>query len=152
MNIRHLIYDFDGVMTDNRVIVDQDGKEAVFVNRSDGLAVQMIRDMGLSQVIISTERNSVVGVRAKKLGLLVIQSVEDKAAAVQKYLQENRYIPADTAFVGDDLNDLDAMKIVGWPIAPSDACDEIKKVAKIVLSMKGGQGVIRELFDLITKG
>lgn len=146
MNIKHLIYDFDGVMTDNRVLVDQDGKEAVFVNRSDGLAVGKIKKLGLTQIIISTERNLVVGVRAKKLGLPVRQSVEDKAAAVKKYLSENNFSPAETAFVGNDLNDLEAMRLVGWPIAPADAQPEVKKIAKLVLQTKGGHGAIRELY------
>jgi 3-deoxy-D-manno-octulosonate 8-phosphate phosphatase (KDO 8-P phosphatase) len=150
-NIKHLVYDFDGVMTDNRVLVDQDGKEAVFVNRSDGLAVGEIKKLGLTQIIVSTERNSVVGARAKKLGLPVVQSVEDKAAAVRQYAQENNYRLEETAFIGNDLNDLEAMRLVGWPIAPADAQDEVKKIAKVVLQTKGGYGVVREILAILEK-
>lgn len=149
MNIKHLIYDFDGVMTDNRVLVDQDGKEAVHVNRSDGLAVGEIKKLGFSQIIISTERNSVVGARAKKLGLPVFQSVADKAAAVRQYLAENGFRAEETAFIGNDRNDLEAMRLVGWPLAPADAQEEIRKIAKVVFKAKGGRGVIRELLDLL---
>ena len=150
--LRSIIYDFDGVMTDNRVLVDQDGREAVFVNRSDGLAVGELKKLGLAQIIISTERNSVVGARAKKLGLPVLQSVADKAAAVRQYLAENGFQPAEVAFVGNDLNDLAAMRTVGWPIAPADAQPEVKKIAKVVLKAKGGRGVVRELFGLLAEG
>ncbi len=151
MDIKAIIYDFDGVMTDNRVLVDQDGREAVFVNRGDGLAVSELKRRGIAQVIISTERNPVVGVRAKKLGLPVIQSVEDKAAAVRQYLADNGFRAAETAFIGNDRNDLEAMRLVGWPLAPADASEEIKKIAKVVFKTKGGRGVVRELLALLER-
>ena len=142
-----LIYDFDGVMTDNRVLVNEDGKEAVFVNRSDGLAVSAIKQMGIKQLIVSTEANPVVLVRAKKLGIPVINAVSDKKRAVEEYLKQEKINKTSVAFVGNDINDKEAMEYIGWPIAPADAHAEIKKIARIVLKTKGGYGVIRELLD-----
>jgi len=152
MKIDLIIYDFDGVMTDNRVLVTEDGQEAVFVNRSDGLAIGTLREMGVEQIIVSTEKNPVVNARAKKLGLPCIQSVKDKRSTVQKYLQEKNIDPKNVIFAGNDINDKEAMEYVGWPIAPADAHPDVKKVARIVLKTKGGHGVIRELLDKVTGG
>jgi len=148
-NIEMMVYDFDGVMTDNRVLITEDGKEAVFVNRADGLAISAIREKGIKQIIISTEKNKVVKARADKLKIEIIQSVNDKRKVLSKYLKLRRINPKNVVYIGNDLNDLHAMKLVGWPIAPSDACREVKSIAKIVLSKKGGQGVIREVFDML---
>ena len=148
-NIEMMVYDFDGVMTDNRVLIIEDGKEAVFVNRADGLAVSAIRKKGIKQIIISTEKNKVVKARADKLKIGMIQSVNDKSKVLAKYLKLRRINPGNVIYIGNDLNDLPAMKLVGWPIAPSDACREVKNIAKIVLGKKGGQVVIREVLDML---
>lgn len=151
LGIKLIIYDFDGVMTDNRALLMDDGREAVFVHRGDGLAVSMIKEMGILQVVISTETNPIVTVRAKKLGIPVLQAVADKRKAVQEFLQDQNIASEQVVFVGNDLNDKAAMLSVGFPVAPADACREIKEIAKVVLSTKGGQGVVRELLDLLMK-
>lgn len=150
-NIVLIIYDFDGVMTDNRVLVFEDGKEAVFVNRGDGLAVKAIKNMGIAQLIVSTESNPVVKARAKKLGVPLMQSVEDKKKLIKRYLGKNRIQKEEVVFVGNDINDKEAMEFVGWPIAPIDAHHDIKKIAKIILPIKGGYGVVRKLLDYVRK-
>lgn len=144
-----IVYDFDGVMTDNRVIVFQDGAEAVMVNRADGLGVNRIRALGIPQLILSTETNSVVIARAVKLGLEVIASCNDKKIALSSFCEQNGYDPLKVIYVGNDLNDLQVMKIVGFPVAPADAHPDVKAVAKLITKAKGGEGVIRELSDLI---
>ena len=150
--IELVVYDFDGVMTDNRAIVLQDGTEGVFVNRSDGLGVERIRSLGISQLILSSEANPVVKARAQKLGLEAIGFCKDKKSALEDYCQENKYDLRKVIFVGNDVNDLEVMKIVGVPIAPGDAYPEILAVAKLVTSAKGGGGVIRELSDIFING
>ena len=144
-NIILIIYDFDGVMTDNRVLIFKDGKEAVFVNRSDGLAINVIKRMGIAQIIVSTETNPVVRARAKKLGIPLMQSVDDKKKAVKQYLKKNKIPREKVIFVGNDINDKEAMEFVGWPVAPFDAHKDIRAIAKVTLSTKGGYGVVREL-------
>lgn len=147
-----IAYDFDGVMTDNRVLILQDGTEAVFANRADGLAINMIKEMGIKQVIISTETNPVVNARAEKIKIPCIQSVGNKLEVLKKYLSDNNIDKNKVVFIGNDINDIDAMSYVGIPVAPADAYPDVKKIAKITLKTKGGYGVAREFFDLIKGG
>jgi YrbI family 3-deoxy-D-manno-octulosonate 8-phosphate phosphatase len=147
-----IVYDFDGVMTDNRVLTLQDGTEAVFANRSDGLAISLIGDMGIKQVIISMETNPVVRARAEKVGIQCLQGIGDKLNILKKYLAEQNIDKDKVAFIGNEINDVAAMSYVGLPVAPADAYPEAKNVAKIVLKTKGGDGVVREFFDLIKRG
>ena len=89
--------------------------------------------------------------RANKLGLPCVQSVRDKKTAIMQYLREKKIDPKNVIFVGNDINDKEAMEYVGWPIAPADAHADVKKVARIVLKAKGGHGVVRELLDEIKR-
>ncbi len=143
------VYDFDGVMTDNRVMIFQDGAEAVMVSRADGLGVERLRTLGIPQLILSSETNSVVKARAAKLGLEVVAPCKDKKITLMDYCEQNDYDLQKVLYVGNDLNDLEVMKIIGFPIAPADAHPDIKSLAKLVTKAKGGEGVIRELSDLI---
>ncbi len=144
-----IIYDFDGVMTDNRVEVDENGVETVRVNRSDGLAISVLKKKDIPQVIISTEKNPVVQKRAEKLGIPVSHSVDDKKDFVASYLKEKNIDSRNVVYVGNDINDLEAMKIVGLPIAPADAHRAVKRIAKYTTRARGGEGVVRELLDII---
>lgn len=144
-----IIYDFDGVMTDNRVAVDQNGVETVRVNRSDGLAIAELKKKDIPQMIVSTETNQVVQKRAEKLGIPVSHSVDDKQEFISKYLHAQGINPENVVYVGNDINDLATMKMVGMPIAPADAHKEIKKIAKFTTNARGGEGVVRELLDII---
>jgi len=147
--IKLIVYDFDGVMTDNRVFIDENGKESVAVNRSDGLAVSLIKNMNIQQVIISTEKNPIVSFRAKKLNIDVYYGINNKALVLKKYCKEKKISLESVIYIGNDLNDLEVMKIVGLPIAPFDAYAEIKEISKHILKTKGGFGVVRELYTLI---
>ncbi len=144
-----IVYDFDGVMTDNRVVLREDGLESVIVNRSDGLAVSILKGIGIKQVIMSTEKNKVVASRAKKLGIQALQNISDKRTVLKKYCKENKISLENVLYVGNELNDLDAMRIVGYTACPYDACKEVKTMAKIVLNSAGGAGVARELLEHI---
>lgn len=146
-----LVYDFDGVMTDNKVNVNQSGKESVRVSRADGLAISEIKKLGIPQLIISTEKNEVVQRRAEKLSIPCLNGIDDKKDTLLLYLEENHIDLEKVAYIGNDTNDLDVMRLVGLPIAPSDAHESIKKISKIITTSKGGNGVIRELYDLLTK-
>ena len=148
-NIELVVYDFDGVMTNNKVIIDQFGNESVIVNRSDGLAIAEIRKIGIKQLLLSTEENPVVQKRAKKLGIICINGLDDKKKTLQKYLSNNNIDRKKVVFIGNDINDLKVMKYVGIPIAPADAHPEIKKIARIITKAKGGDGVVREIFDIL---
>ena len=144
-----IVYDFDGVMTDNRVVIFQDGAEAVVVNRADGLGVANFCDLGIPQLILSTETNPVVKARATKLRLEAITSCKDKENALKNYCAQNGYDLNKVVYVGNDLNDLEVMKIVGFPVAPADAHPKIKRLAKLITKAKGGEGVVKELSDYL---
>lgn len=149
--IELIVYDFDGVMTDNKVYIDQKGNEIVQVNRADGLGVSEIKKLRVEQVIISTEKNPVVSERAKKLKIKCLQGIDNKKKTLQKYCKENNYNLKNIAFVGNDINDIEAMKIVGVTFCPSDAHKSILNISDHVLCAKGGDGVIRELLDFLNK-
>jgi len=151
IKIKLIVYDFDGVMTDNKVYVDQDGKETVQLNRGDGLGVSEIKKLGIEQIIISTEKNPIVSTRAKKLGIYCLQGIENKKDVLIKFCQNNDYDLEYVAYVGNDINDKDAMGIVGYSFCPIDAYGSIKKISNHILDTKGGNGVIRELFDFLTR-
>lgn len=145
-NIRLIVYDFDGVMTDNRVMVSSDGVESVFCNRSDGLAVNEMRKIGIQQCIISTEANPVVKKRAEKLGIPYVQGVANKKSILINYLHENSIAQEEVAYIGNDVNDLEAMQFVGLKIAPKDAVPEVLELADIITENKGGYGVVYEVY------
>ncbi|NQV18105.1 MAG: HAD hydrolase family protein [Armatimonadetes bacterium] len=146
-----IVYDFDGVMTNNKVIVDQFGNESVNVNRSDGLAIAEIKKMGIKQAILSTEKNPVVLKRAEKLNIPCIYGSDNKLLDLKYFLKENNVSPKNTMYIGNDINDMEAMKFVGYSGCPVDAHESIKAIACTTLKTKGGNGVVRELFDLIIK-
>lgn len=141
--------DFDGVMTDNRVLVDQHGIESVVCNRADGLGCDLLRSAGVEVVIVSTESNRVVAARAVKLQIAVHHDCADKESTVRLMAEERGLTLSDVVFVGNDVNDVAAMRAVGWPIAPADAAPEALAIARIVTSAAGGGGVVRELARLM---
>ena len=149
--IKLIVYDFDGVMTDNKVYVDQNGKEMVQVNRADGLGVSAIKKLGIKQIIISTEKNPVVSKRAIKLGIPCLQGINNKKTVLIDYCNKNNIDLDLVAFVGNDINDKDAMKISAVTFCPADAQESIKLIANYELT-KGGHGVIRELLEVLTNG
>ena len=144
-----LVYDFDGVMTNNKVYVDQNGREMVQVNRADGLGVSEIKKLGIEQIIISTEKNPIVSTRAKKLGIYCLQGIDNKKDVLINFCQKNDYELDYVAYVGNDINDKEVMGIVGFTFCPVDAHGSIKKISNHILDTKGGNGVIRELLDFI---
>ena len=147
--IKLVVYDFDGVMTNNKVYIDQNGNEIVQVNRADGLGVAEIKKMDIEQIIMSTETNPVVSARAIKLDIPCLQGLDNKKDALLDYSKKNDIDLKNVAYVGNDINDKDAMAIAGFSFCPADAHETIKEISNQVLKRNGGDGVIRELLDLI---
>ena len=144
-----IVYDFDGVMTNNKAYVNEEGQEMVQVNRGDGLGISLIKKLGIKQIILSTETNPVVSVRAKKLNIDCFQGVDDKVMMIKQFCSQYDYNVKKVGYVGNDINDMEAMKIVEYSFCPADAHSDILKISKYILRSKGGEGVIRELYDLI---
>ena len=140
-----VVLDFDGTLTDDRVSVDQDGREAVTVHRGDGLGVAALRRAGLDVLILSTERNPVVLARARKLNVPALTGIDHKGAALAQWCAERGHALHRTAFVGNDVNDLPCFDIVGWPIAVADAHHSVRARARIVTAAPGGHGAVREV-------
>jgi YrbI family 3-deoxy-D-manno-octulosonate 8-phosphate phosphatase len=147
--IKAVVFDFDGVFTNNQVIVSEDGKESVQCNRADGIGLEVLRRLDIPMTIISTEKNPVVAMRAKKLKLTVVHGVENKLKELIKFSASNKIDLNNIAYVGNDINDIDCMKKIGFPIAVADAFDDIKTSAKYILNKNGGDGAVRELCELI---
>jgi N-acylneuraminate cytidylyltransferase len=144
-----IITDFDGVHTDDTALVDQEGRESVRVSRADGLGVQRLLQSGVPVLIVSKERNPVVAARADKLGVEVLQGVDDKVSAVRGWLGREGISTERVAYLGNDLNDLGVMAMVGWPVAVADAQPEVRRAARLTLARSGGRGAVRELCDLV---
>ena len=150
-SVRLVVFDFDGVFTDNRVSVSDDGRETVSCSRGDGMGISLLLEAGLDAVVVTSEVSPVATVRCGKLGI-ACRHTTDKAAAVSALAQERGVSAADVAYVGNDVNDLEAMRLVGWPVAVSDAHPEVKRAARLVLRRPGGNGAVRELCDLLVSG
>ncbi|MFN7926780.1 MAG: acylneuraminate cytidylyltransferase [Blastocatellia bacterium] len=148
-HIRLLVLDFDGVMTDNRVLVRQDGKESVWCDRADGMGLARLRQSGLETVILSTETNPCVTARARKLGLHCIQGCETKLTALQAMASERQLAPQEIAYVGNDINDLECLRWVGLPIVVADAEREVFAAARLITTRQGGRGAVREVADAL---
>lgn len=144
-----LVLDFDGVLTDNRVLVDQEGREAVLCHRGDGWGLARLREAGIEVIVLSTEKNRVVTARCTKLGLPCEQACDDKLAALQRLAAKRSLRPAQIAFMGNDVNDLSGMQWAGLAIAVADAVPQVCRVAHYVTARRGGAGAVREVCDLM---
>jgi len=148
-NIDAFIFDFDGVLTNNLVYLTDSGQELVACSRGDGLAFDVLRKLRKPAFILSTEKSSVVAMRAEKLKIPVIQGVSDKEFAIKDLAREKNYHLKNILYVGNDLNDYLAMKICGYSACPNDSHPKIKEVSQYILKTKGGNGVVRELLEQV---
>ena len=150
LNIKDIdafIFDFDGVLTDNKVFVNEDGSESVICSRSDGLAFDVLRKIKKKFFILSTETNQVVTKRGEKIQAHVIQSSTNKLESVRLIAKKYKLSLDKLCFIGNDINDLEAMNICGVSVCPNDSHNLIKKCAQIILKRNGGDGVVRELIE-----
>ena len=146
-NIEAIIFDFDGVLTDNSVLLNYNGEEFVKCNRSDGLGFDALKKINKPTYIISTEKNKAVTARGDKLNIPVIQGIEDKCSALEELCIKNNFSLDKLVYVGNDLNDFKVMKLCGFSVCPSDSHKDIKIIADYVLKTSGGNGVVRELIE-----
>ena len=147
--IKAVVFDFDGVMTDDQVYITETGEEMVMASRSDGMGISALKNAGLKLLILSKERNPVVARRAEKLQIEVIQACDNKLEALTEWLSKNQLPLSQCAYVGNDINDLQCMQAVKLAIAPIDAHLLATQAAHWRLTRAGGKGAIRELSDAI---
>ncbi|WP_422374629.1 cytidylyltransferase domain-containing protein [Roseibium sp.] len=147
--IKAVITDFDGVHTDDRVIVDQDGREAVTCSRRDGLGLELMRKRDVKLMILSKEANPVVRARAAKLQMPVMNQIDDKLSVLDTWRQEQGLEWSEIVYIGNDVNDIDCMRTCGLSFAPADAHPSALDVADHVLNAEGGKGAVREMCDYL---
>ncbi len=147
--VKLVVLDFDGVLTDNRVWTDSDGREMVAADRGDGWGLARLRERGVEVVVLSTETDPVVAARCRKLNLPFVQGSGDKAAALQALLVERAAAPGETIYLGNDANDVPCFPLVACALAVADAHPSALAGADRVLSHRGGHGAVRELCDLL---
>jgi YrbI family 3-deoxy-D-manno-octulosonate 8-phosphate phosphatase len=146
-----LVMDFDGVLTDNRVWVDENGHEQIAAYRSDSLGLRFLREAGVESMVLSMETNPVVSMRCRKLKLPVLQGIENKAKVLSDYLVEKKISPERVIYIGNDSNDLPCFPLVACAVVPADAEPEVLRQADFVLTRRGGHGAVRELCDILIR-
>lgn len=149
--IKMIVFDFDGVFTDNRVLVSQDGTEGVFCSRADGFGLDAVRKEGIKLLALSTEKNSVVSARCKKLNLPCIQGCDNKPDVLKSETQKFGIPLKRVAYIGNDINDLECLKMVGLPVCVVDSYPSIVAVSLYVTNAKGGHGAVREFCDFLAE-
>ena len=135
-----LVFDFDGVFTDNKVTVLEEGREAVVCDRSDGLGLERLRKRGWPMVVISKETHPIVAARCRKLKLECIQGIDDKRPVLLDWLAARGLEAGHTLYVGNDDNDVPCLEAVGCPVAVADAYPEARRAARLILERPGGRG------------
>ena len=145
--IKIICFDFDGVFTDNKVLIDENGKESVTCSRFDGIGLRLLDDLNIKSYIISTEPNNVVHERAKKLKIECFNNCKDKVKKIKEIIRKLDLTLSEVCFVGNDINDILALKAVGLPIIVNDAHNDLLNQKFYSTSTNGGQGVVREICD-----
>lgn len=150
-SVKMIICDFDGVITDNLVLTDENGKETVSASRSDSMHIKTLREKGVEVMILSSEPNPVVKARAQKMGVEAIHGIgmQDKGRVMREVLEQKNIKAENVIYIGNDLNDLPCFEIAGWSVAVADAVPEVIRAADFVLTKPGGRGAVRELCELI---
>ena len=143
-----IAFDFDGVFTDGKVTVSQNGTESVVCSRKDSLGINFLKEKGMRSVVISKEKNPVVMKRCEKMGIECFHGVDDKLSLLKNFLASNDIRREEVCFVGDDLNDLECLKFAEIAITVADGAPECKAVADYVTSRNGGDHAVREIADL----
>ena len=147
--VRLVVFDFDGVMTDNHVHIGEDGREFVTCSRGDGMGISLLRAAGVPAMILSTEVNPVVMAWARKLKIDCLHGLDDKGAALERVLTKRQIDPAHVVYVGNDVNDRACLQLVGIPICVADAHASVVGLAVRLTVSRGGHGAVREVCDWI---
>jgi 3-deoxy-D-manno-octulosonate 8-phosphate phosphatase (KDO 8-P phosphatase) len=150
--IRLLLLDVDGVLTDGRIVIDNNGVETKAFNVRDGHGLKLLQRSGIQVGIITGRRSEVVTVRARELGIeLVYQGVRDKLVPYRELLAQLQLHDEQVAYVGDDIVDLPILRRVGFAATVADAIDDVKPLVHYVTQRAGGDGAVREICDLFLK-
>jgi len=147
--VRFAIFDFDGVFSDNRVWTNDQGEESVACFRGDTYGLRRLDEVGVEYLILTSETNDAVAARARKMRADIIKGVEDKLPVLRAEVNRRGVSLAETSYVGNDINDAECLAVVGLPVVPADAWDEVVPLARLVLTRDGGRGCVREFCDAV---
>ena len=151
-DIKAFVFDVDGVMTNSEVLVTEEGKLLRTMNVRDGYALKMAVKAGYFVGIITGGKSKGVEIRLRNLGIEAIYSgIQNKKEAIADMIATYHLDPANIAYMGDDIADLNPMRIVGIPTCPQDACNEIQQLAVYISPMNGGAGCVRDLIEKTMK-
>lgn len=148
--IKLVIFDFDGVFTDNKVIVDQDGNESVICSRYDGYGIEKLKNHSILQYVISSEVMPIANARCKKLGINCINNVKSKVKESERLINKFNLNYENVCFLGNDINDIDLLDIVGFPVRTPDSHPDLNNKGYFSTMLSGGNGCVRELSDFLT--
>lgn len=150
--IKTLIFDYDGVLTDGVVLITNSGEQLRTGHVKDGYALQLAIKSGLRVVVISGGFSESVKHRCKSLNLTdVFLGIENKMAAFTEYIKNHNLDPAEVLYMGDYIPDYSVMKIIGMPVCPADAAQEIKAISRYISHFKGGEGCVRDIIEQVLK-
>ena len=147
--IRLMVFDFDGVFTDNTVWTDSSGNESVRCWRGDGLGLERLRELAIPTWVLSTETNPVVERRCAKLGVPCRQGLRVKHEALLEVAADEGVALEHVAYVGNDINDAECLRLVGVPIIVFDAHPDVVPLARYRTRTPGGFGAVREVCDWV---
>lgn len=147
--IKLLVLDFDGVLTDNKVYVDENGREMVCCSREDSLGLAMLREKGVEVLVLSTEKNPVVQSRCAKLNIGCIQGIGNKQIVLKREIEKRLLSQRNVCYVGNDVNDLGGLNEAGMPCAVNNSPAEVQQAACYVTKKRGGEGAVREVCEQI---
>ena len=149
--IKLLAMDFDGVFTDNRVFIDENGKETVVCDRSDSLGLKILKEKrpDIKIIVISKETSPVVKARCAKLNIECKTGINDKITIFKQILDLANIISEDVAYIGNDINDIECIQFAGIGVAVSDSDPKVLAVADYITFKNGGRGAIREFIDIV---
>ncbi len=151
-NVKLVVFDVDGVLTDGSIIWQDRGWDAKVFDVKDGFGILLLRRAGIEVGFVSGRTSAAVEERAKDLGVpYVVQGADNKVAALREIMLKAGVREEETAFVGDDLNDLAVLRRVGFSAAPADAVPEVKTVVEHVTKAPGGKGCAREVAERVLK-
>jgi len=152
MSLKLVVFDVDGCMTSGAISYDSSGNEIKTFNVKDGLGIVTLHKMGIKTAIITGRDSAIVANRAKELGITYLyQGVKKKLQKLDEIIQKEGLRYSEVAYIGDDINDVPILRVVGYSFAPKDALFYAKDVAKRVLNRCGGDGAIREMIEILLK-
>lgn len=150
--IRLLLLDVDGIMTDGRIVYDNNGVESKAFDVKDGHGIKLLQRVGIRVGIITGRQSEVVSLRARELGIEILyQGAKDKLVPYREILQKLQLQDTEVAYMGDDVIDLPILRRVGFAATVADACEDVKPLVHRVTSREGGRGAVREVCDLLLK-